>query len=414
MVLLECCVGFIIAVNAFKLYVDSRQWLRYKNHSLPDTLKGLVSEEDYLKAQKYGFDKISFKMLQSYMSALEEIAVLYFGVLNWLWDKAEQQLFGVGIYSETLHALWFSLLLMIVNKVESISSEAYSTFVIEEKHGFNKTTWTEFFKDQVKHLLLGVTLQGFVLWVLLWLMKWGGEYFYIYIWGFLTVFIFVLSHLYHDFIAPLFNEFKELEQNKLRSSIEALAQKLKFPLKQIYVIDGSRRSEHSNAYFFGFWKNKRIVIFDTLLDPKKEMAEEEILAVVGHELGHWQESHFFKRLCVLEVYIFVLFFLFGKVMYSPELYSAFGFRQNNFVGLLIFSYLFAPVSFLLGLATVYMSRSHEFQADDFAKKLDMGGALKEALVKLHTKNSGNMNPDPLYAAVNFSHPALLERVKPLT
>lgn len=286
--------------------------------------------------------------------------------------------------------------------------------MIEENHGFNKYTLRLFITDKIKAALLNWTIGGVAVAIVIWLMEWGGEYFYIYVWGFVTVFLLIFMHVFHDLIAPLFNEFTPLKDKKLKSSIKELAGRIDFPLKKIYVVDGSKRSEHSNAYFFGFWKNKRIVIFDTLLSEEKSFAEAEILSILAHELGHWKCGHFIKRLAILEVIIFALFYLFGLVVYNEDVYHSFGFQDGNkFVGLILFSYLLTPAMFALMLALTKLSRSHEFEADDFAKKLEYHEELKSALVKIHTQNSGNVDPDSLYSTVHFSHPPLLERLENL-
>lgn len=246
----------------------------------------------------------------------------------------------------------------------------------------------------------------------------AGDLFYLYIWGFLTVVIFVFIMIYHDLIAPLFNTFTPLggdnaseKEKELKVMIEKLAENIGFPLTQIYVVDGSKRSDHSNAYFYGFWKNKRIVIFDTLLDEEKKIENNEILAIVAHELGHWHHMHLVQRLVILEVIIFVMFYTFGFVVYNPEFYRSFGFTDTNkFIGLVLFNFVFSPVNFVLQVLLTKLSRTHEFQADDFSKKLDLSSYLRTGLIKIFTQNSANMDPDPLYSALHFSHPALRERL----
>ncbi|CAG9316332.1 unnamed protein product [Blepharisma stoltei] len=407
-------ICFTLAEYLFSLYVNLRQWKRYKIKTLPDELKAVATEEEFIKSQNYGFDKISFSMVKTYVSTLETILILYFNVIPYIWEKSHDFLLCFGLEGEIYQALAYSYVLMLIGIFDDLPFSLYSTFAIEERYGFNKTTMKEFIKDILKNTLVTAAITGVVLPILLWIIDWGGEYFYLYVWGFLTVVILVISHIYHDWIAQLYNTFTELEDGTLKTAINELAKRLKFPLKNIYVVDGDRRSEHSNAYFFGFWKNKRIVLFNTLLKKEKNISEDEIIAILAHELGHWKLSHFLKGILILELQILVMFYLFGKVMYTQELYRQFGFsKQNSFIGLMLFSYIYAPVNVVLSIILTFRSRRQEFQADAFAKKNDYGDLLKTALIKIHTQNSGNIYPDPLYSAINFSHPPLLERLKAL-
>lgn len=407
-------IFFIIAEYIFDLYLNIRQWKRFHVKTLPEELKSIESQEEFEKSQNYGLDKISFSMVKNYLSVMQKIIILYFNILPYVWDLCSDILLYYGIEGEIFQALLFTYILSIHGIIDELPFSLYSIFVIEEKHGFNKTTLSEFVKDLFKNLFLTIVITAMILPVLLWIIDWGGEYFYLYICGFLTFVILVISHVYHDLIAPLFNKFTELEDGSLKDSINGLAKQLKFPLKNIYVIDGDRRTDHSNAYFFGFWKNKRIVLYNTLLKKEKNISENEILAILAHELGHWSHNHFIKGLFITELNILVFFYIFAIFLNSDAIYPYFGFvKRNSFIGLILFSYIWSPVSVIIQILMTYRSRYQEFQADEYAKKNDFGGILKSSLIKIHAQNSGNVYPDPLYSAINFSHPPLLERLKAL-
>lgn len=214
--------------------------------------------------------------------------------------------------------------------------------------------------------------------------------------------------IFPTFIQPLFNKFTPLPKGSLRTKIEALAAKLKFPLKKLFVVDGSKRSSHSNAYFYGFFNNKRIVIFDTLID---QSTEEEVVAVLAHELGHWYYNHVFVTLLTVQVQLFVLFYLFSLLTQLPSLFAEFGFgkEQPILVGFLLFQFVYSPVDSVMTFFMNYMTRSKEFQADAFAKRLGYSEQLKAGLITLNKSNLSNVNPDYLYSMYHHSHPPLIQR-----
>ncbi|KAH9271840.1 hypothetical protein BASA83_005942 [Batrachochytrium salamandrivorans] len=213
---------------------------------------------------------------------------------------------------------------------------------------------------------------------------------------------------YPTFIQPLFNKFDSLPDGELKVKIDALAKSVEFPLTKVFVVDGSKRSSHSNAYFFGLFKNKRIVIFDTLLE---QATHNEVLAILAHELGHWQFSHTTKRLAIIQTHLFMVFFLFSKVIALDSLYMSFGFDSKPIIiGFLLFQFIFTPAESIMGFVMNLISRHDEFQADSYAKKLNYATDLKNGLIKIHLKNSSNLNPDKLYSIWHYSHPPLVERL----
>lgn len=291
--------------------------------------------------------------------------------------------------------------------------ELYSIFVIEERHGFNKQTIGLFFMDKVKMLGLSFIFGVPVLSAILHIIKWGGEWFWLYVWAFLVVFQLFVMTIYPTVIAPLFNKFTPLEEGELRKQIEQLAARVQFPLYKLFVVDGSKRSGHSNAYFYGFFKNKRIVLYDTLL---KQMQTPEILAALAHELGHWKMNHVPKLLLIHQFQSLVSLFLFGVFLNWTPMYEAFGFTSKpTMIGLLLFfGFIMSPVDHILGFAMNFLNRSFEFQADAFACKLGHASDLRGGLIKLNTENLSNPNPDKLYSMYHYSHPPLLERLKAIS
>eukprot|EP00340_Litonotus_pictus_P012254 CAMPEP_0170536670 /NCGR_PEP_ID=MMETSP0209-20121228/102275_1 /TAXON_ID=665100 ORGANISM="Litonotus pictus, Strain P1" /NCGR_SAMPLE_ID=MMETSP0209 /ASSEMBLY_ACC=CAM_ASM_000301 /LENGTH=224 /DNA_ID=CAMNT_0010838055 /DNA_START=876 /DNA_END=1547 /DNA_ORIENTATION=+ len=220
--------------------------------------------------------------------------------------------------------------------------------------------------------------------------------------------MFFIITIYPHVIAPLFNKFTELEDCPLKEKIQVLASKVEFPLTKLFKIDGSKRSAHSNAYFFGLGKNKRIVLFDTLLE---HLEDEEILAVLCHELGHWQKSHIWKNMLNIFLQIFVLFYVYGFFVTNDDLFLSFGFEDKSIiVGITLFMRLYSPVSYVLQLLTFRLSRRYEYQADEYAVDFGYGKLLCSGLVKMFKENSGDLDPDELYAACHYTHPTFVERL----
>lgn len=324
----------------------------------------------------------------------------------------------------------------------------YSNFVLEEKHGFNKMTFGLWLSDLVKSELISYVFGGLLIPLLIWVVNSTGEKFYLYAWGTCQMLIFAFMWIYPNFIQPLFNKFEELKDEELRKRIYDLAAEHEFPLTKLFQIDGSKRSSHSNAYFFGFWKFKRIVLFDTLLkdredenakkegeDTKKEEDEDnikkdekpkeklydhnEVLAILCHELGHWKFNHTTMMLVISSAHIFVLFFLFGRIMYSgessQELVRQWGYGETHavMVSLTIFTMLFEPTEKILQVLMTLLTRRNEFQADQFAVSNGRSEPLITGLKTLSRENKGDLNPDPWYSWYHHTHPPLVERLRPL-
>ncbi|PAA64844.1 hypothetical protein BOX15_Mlig012893g2, partial [Macrostomum lignano] len=356
----------------------------------------------------------------------------------------------------------FLVYVMLLSFLIDLPWSVYKNFVLEARHGFNKQTPGFYAKDQLKSLLLSMAIGLPIAAALLWLIERGGPYFYVYAWLLASVVIFVLMLVYPSFIAPLFDTYEPLREGQLKQRIEDLAKRLEFPLTQLLVIEGSRRSAHSNAYLFGLWRSKRIVLFDTLIEgyqmqsvkekeekerekrekekaaegqgeksdeakaepdsaageekekeAKKGCNDDEILAVLGHELGHWSLGHNVSNIFISEVNLFLMFFAFGQLLNCHSAFAAFGFQQPAPLLLrlaFVLEFLLSPYNELLGFAMICLTRLFEFQADRFSVRLGFGQQLKTALIKLHTDNLSYPLFDPLYSAFNHSHPTVLHRL----
>jgi len=328
--------------------------------------------------------------------------------LPWLWSLSGDVLRWVNLSGgEVWQSIVFVAIAELYSIVIHLPFELYSTFVIEQQFGFNKQTLALFFLDKVKSLALMAVIGVPVLAAMIQIISWGGPYFYIYVWGFMSTISLFLMIIYPHVIAPLFNKFTPLEEGELRTAIEELAQRHKFPLKNLFVVDGSTRSGHSNAYFYGFWKNKRIVLYDTLLE---QVDTKGILAILGHELGHWYLNHNMWQILLAEIQLFIFFFCFGMMINSTDLYASFGFStQPVLIGLTLFSFIYEPAAHVIGFLMNIFSRHVEYQADAFA--IQHGHrALGEALTKIYVENLSSFVVDPYYSMYHNSHPTLVERL----
>ena len=373
-------------------------------------------EKDVAKFRLYNLDKSSFGLLKSFFDQSFEISTLAIGLMAAYWDTAswvvERYLGKDPSQSEVLVSLIFLGFMTLQGTIVDLPWSLYSTFVVEEKHGFNKTTLSLFIKDQITVLALTAVIGIPVAYLLINLVKWGGDYFYVYCWAFMFAFSILFMTVYPVYIQPLFNKYDPIEDGELKDAIYALAKRLNFPLTNLYQVDGSKRSSHSNAYLFGFGKNKRIVLFDTLIE---QMTVPELEAVLGHEIGHWAHGHVLQMLVVQQVYFFAMFFGYGLVKSWEPMFLSFGFNPEagmpTLIGLMLFSStLWAPVDKLIGFLLTLNTRRNEFQADEFSVKQKCGEELKRGLVKMSIENRSDLNPDPLYSAYHYSHPPLLQRL----
>jgi len=411
---LEAVVGFMIFMYFIETYLDLRQHTSLKLPHLPKPLKGVVSQDKFEKSRAYSIDKSRFHFVHAAVTIIGDSAILLLRALPFLWQKSEVVVANLGLdpHNEIIHTLVFLAAVTLWSQLIDLPFSLYSTFVIEARHGFNKQTIWLFLRDMVVGLGLSVLLGPPIVSAIIIIVQKGGPYLSIYLWAFMLILSLVMMSLYPILIAPLFNKFTPLPEGELRSNIERLASSLKFPLKKLFVIDGSTRSTHSNAYMYGFYKNKRIVIYDTLIQQCKN--EEEVVAVIAHELGHWKLNHTMYSFIAMQVLTLLQFGGYTLVRNSKDLFESFGFQsQPVLVGLLIFQHTIMPIHHLVSFALNLVSRAFEFQADGFAKKLGYGAPLRAGLIKLQEENLSAMNTDPWYSAYHYSHPPLVERLAAL-
>jgi STE24 endopeptidase len=411
---MEAVVGFMILMYIFESYLDFRQHAALKLPTLPKSLEGVISQEKFEKSRAYSLDKSHFHFVHAFVTIVTDATILYFRVLPWVWKKSGGlvTLAGLNAENEILHTLAFLAGLMIWSQTTDLPFSLYSTFVIEARHGFNKQTPWLFFRDMIKGIFLSMIIGPPIVAAIIVIVQKGGPYLAIYLWAFMFGLSLVMLTIYPVLIAPLFNKFTPLPDGTLREKIEKLASSLNFPLKKLFVVDGSTRSSHSNAYMYGFFKNKRIVLYDTLVQQCKN--DEEIVAVIAHELGHWKLNHTVYTFIAMQILTLLQFGGYTLVRNSTDLFRSFGFdTQPVLIGLILFQHTVIPLQQLVSFGLNLVSRSFEFQADGFAKKLGYSSSLRAGLVKLQEDNLSAMNTDPWYSAYHYSHPPLVERLAAL-
>ena len=387
------------------------QALEYLNASrfkstVPAELNDVFDDTEYQKSQEYKLTNYRFGLLSDGFSLALTIGFLWFGGFEWV-DEITR-----SITTETIPmALLFFGLITLGSALLGIPFSYYKTFVIEERYGFNKTSKKLFFLDKVKSGLLTAVLAGGILSLFILFYQWTGPLFWMYTWILVGVVILFTNLFYSRLIVPLFNKQTPLDDGSLKNAIENYAQKVGFELKNIFVIDGSKRSTKANAYFSGFGKEKRITLYDTLI---QDLSEEEIVAVLAHEVGHYKRNHIIFNLTVsLALTGFTLYIL-SLFINHPEISKAIGVSTPSFhAGLVGFALLYSPISEITGLAMNYLSRKFEFQADDFAKTTFAATPLVTSLKKLSKNSLSNLTPHPAYVFVHYSHPPLVERIRNL-
>ncbi|XP_072066176.1 CAAX prenyl protease 1 homolog isoform X2 [Arachis hypogaea] len=363
---MEAVVGFMIFMYFFETYLDIRQHKALKLPTLPKTLEGVISQDKFLKSRAYSLDKSYFHFVHEFVTIVMDSTILYFRVLPWFWKKSEHlvTLVGLNAENEILHTLGFLAGVMIWSQITDLPFSLYSTFVIEARHGFNKQTIWLFFRDMIKGMLIAIVIGPPIVAAIIVIVQKGSPYLAIYLWGFMLVLSLVMMTIYPVLIAPLFNKFTPLPDGTLREKIEKLAASLKFPLKKLFVVDGSTRSSHSNAYMYGFFKNKRIVLYDTLIQQCKN--DDEVVAVIAHELGHWKLNHTVYSFVAVQVLTLLQFGGYTLVRNSSDLFRSFGFdTQPVLIGLIIFQHTVIPIQHLVSFGLNLVSRSFEFQVTPF-------------------------------------------------
>lgn len=382
---------------------------------VPEAIKTVMGKDEFEKARQYSLAKLKFGFVKDTHGIILTTLIIYYGALAYFWDISHtiNPLKG----EVTTSCIWL-FIVSLVSTIIDLPLTIYHTFVLEEKYGFNKQTAGFFVWDKIKAFFVNQIITLLLSSVIITIIKSGGPYFFIWLWLVVCILSMVLLTIYPSVIAPLFDKYTPLPEGELRTEIENLASQLNFPLTQLYVVEGSKRSSHSNAYFYGLFKSKRIVLFDTLLakDDGTGCKNDEILAVLSHELGHWSHSHIIKNLILMQVNLFLLFLGFSIIFKYKPLYGALGFVnvQPVLVGLfVVLQYVMMPYNTILNFLMTCLSRRFEFQADDFAVQLRKAEPLERALLQLNKDNLGFPINDNLYSAWHHSHPPLLERISVL-
>ncbi|TID27280.1 CaaX prenyl protease [Venturia nashicola] len=408
-------VGFSLGIFGLENWLLWRQYAVYTRTIRPKTLEKEVDQKTFDKSQAYGRAKAKFNFISSIFGQAVKLFIIYAD----MWPKA-WALVGSFMASyaparfsgEITHSLLFFFLFGLIDTIIELPLSYYHNFVLEEEFGFNKMTVGLWLMDKVKGQLLTVALGTPIGAGILAIIKKTGEGFFYYLWLF-TLFVSLVGvTIYPIVIVPLFNKLEPLKEGTLKAGIDALASKLKFPLGELQVIDGSKRSSHSNAYFTGLPWKKKIVIYDTLLE---QSSEKEVEAVLAHELGHWSMSHTTKLLAISQFHVFYIFALFSSFVRNKSLYDAFGFTREQpvLIGFMLFNEVFGASDSVVKLLMNVMTRKFEFQADKFALDLGYKTELAAALIKLQIKNLSSMDADYFYSAYHHSHPILTERLKAL-
>ncbi len=371
---------------------------------LPAEFSDVYDREKYEQSQQYSRTTTRFSIIQdSFMTTVTVIFILADG-FNWI-DLLVRS-FGFGTIST---GLLFTALLLLLTTVIGLPFSLYSTFVIEERFGFNKTTPKTFVLDMVKGIALSAAIGGPLLAAVLWFFQAAGSMAWLYCWLAVTVFTLVLQFLAPVLIMPLFNKFTPLEDGTLKQKITDYARKQNFAIQGIYTMDGSKRSTRLNAFFTGFGRFRRIVFFDTLVD---KLNPGEIVAVLAHEMGHFKHKHIFKMMAASILQTGVMFYILSLFLGNEQLFAAFGMEHISiYAGLVFFGFLYAPVSTLLSIFFNLYSRKNEYEADRWAvTSTGMTTDLISGLKKLSVHNLANLTPHPFNVFINYSHPPILQRI----
>lgn len=380
--------------------------LRHTLPVLPKELLDVFDPEEYKKSQLYKRDNIRFSFITSSLGLVLMLILFFLGGFGWI----DGRLMTLEL-PYILHVLLFFGILALLGDILSTPLDLYSTFVLEERYGFNRTTARTYILDKFKGWLIGAILGGGLLALITWIYMLTGKWFWLIALGVVILVSVFMMMFYSNLIVPLFNKQTPLEEGSLREKIEDFAEKAGFKLDNIYVMDGSKRSSKANAYFTGLGPKKRIVLFDTLIE---ELEEEEIVAVLAHEVGHYKKKHTTTGLILGTIQTAIMFYLFSLFVGADSFAVALGGAEASFhLGLIAFGVLYSPISMITGLGSNALSRHNEFQADNFAREKYNASSLISSLKKLSKNNLSNLTPHPVYVFFHYSHPPLLQRIRTL-
>ena len=404
-ILFYIIIGILIVNFIFDKTLD---WLNAKhfNDLLPEELQDVYDEDEYKKSQAYKKENQRFSNYTSAFSLVLTLLFLFFDGFEFVDNIARS-------YSDNsiIIALIFFGIIMLGSDILSTPFAYYKNFVIEERFGFNKMTMKTFILDKIKGWFMLAVIGGGLLALIIWFYNITGSNFWLYAWGTVALFTLFMNMFYSRLIVPIFNKQTPLEENSLREKISAYAKTVGFKLDKIFVIDGSKRSTKANAYFSGFGSEKRVTLFDTLIN---DLDDEEIVAVLAHEVGHYKKKHIIFNLFASIILTGFMLYLLSVFISNPLLSHALGVEILSFhIGLIAFGLLYSPISEITGLVMNYYSRKFEYQADDYAKNTYMAEPLITSLKKLSKNSLSNLTPHPAYVFMRYSHPTLLQRIKNL-
>ncbi|APZ47151.1 peptidase M48 [Polaribacter reichenbachii] len=376
---------------------------KHFDDKIPEKLADVYDEEEYKKSQAYKKINEKFSNLTSTFSITLTLAFFFADGFKLVDDFARSY-----TNHPILVALIFFGVILLGSDILTTPFSYYKTFVIEEKFGFNKSTKKTFWLDKLKGWLMSSIIGGGILALIIWFYQFAGVNFWIYAWILVAVFSLFMNMFYAKLIVPLFNKQTPLEDGELKSAIEKYAAKVGFTLNNIFVIDGSKRSTKANAYFSGFGSQKRITLFDTLIN---DLETDEIVAVLAHEVGHYKRKHIIFNLGSSILLTGLTLFILSLFINSSVLSEALSVSIPSFhIGLIAFGILYSPISEITGLFMNYMSRKFEYQADNYAKETFAGLPLITSLKKLSKNSLSNLTPHPAYVFMHYSHPTLLQRI----
>jgi STE24 endopeptidase len=398
-------IGLVIFNYLFSTVLDFINGKNWRTE-IPLVMKDFYPEDKYLKAKNYSKEKGKVSLISSTLSTLITLLFLVFDGYGWL-DNFISLYYDIPFLKSGI----FFLVLFILSDFISIPFSCYNTFIIEEKYGFNKTTVKTFVLDKIKGYLLTLIVGGILLFGAIYIVSLLENGFWVWLWVSLSFILLLVNMFYADLIVPIFNKLTPLENGSLREKIESYTNKVGYSLKNIYIIDGSKRSSKANAFFSGLGPRKTIALYDTLVEKH---TEEELVAVLAHEVGHYKKKHVFTSLFLTIFQLGLMCFLLETCLKVGEISKALGGKEMVFhLGLVAFGILYSPVGTILSILMNINSRKNEFEADHYAKTTYSGVALELALKKLSVDSLSNLYPHPLYTFIHYSHPPLLKRLSAL-
>jgi len=382
--------------------INSKNW----KIDIPEEVKDFYDEKKYNKAREYKIETGRISFLSGTISFLISFGLIWFKGFGFVSNYID-----LSFDSAFVKTSVFFLFFYLINFIISIPFSYYSTFYIEEKYGFNKTTIKTFFLDKIKSIALSLLIGGTLLFLAMFALDLFEKGYWIYLWIGVSAFVIFLNMFYAQLIVPIFNKLTPLDNGLLREKIEKYADQVGYSLKNIFVIDGSKRSTKANAFFSGLGPKKTIALYDTLIEKH---SDEELVAVLAHEVGHFKKKHILLTLIISIIQLGLMSYLFEVCMSYNNIAEALGSSQMSFhIGLIAFSFVFSPIGLIIGIFLNILSRKNEFEADDYAKTTYDGNALQLALKKLSVDTLSNLYPHPLYVFLHYSHPPLIQRLSNL-